>query len=87
MDRLADRRKWWRDLFARLVITVIGGVTAALIVAVLIPRLLDDGNASDAPTQQEAPAESSDGEQAPSDTAPPEEAPAVETTEPPAEGE
>lgn len=85
MDRLADRRKWWRDLFARLLITVIGGVTAALIVAVLIPRLLDDGNASDAPTQQEAPAETSDSEQAPSDTAP-EEAPAAETTAPPAEG-
>jgi hypothetical protein len=87
MDRLADRRKWWRDFLARLVITVVGGVTAALIVAVLIPRLLDDGNASDAPTQQEAPAEGSDGGQAPSETAPPEEAPAVETTAPSAEGE
>lgn len=66
-------RHWWRDQFARLIITVIGGVVAALILLVLIPAIQDSGSgAGDDPTQQETDAT----QDAPAEEPPAEEAPA-----------
>lgn len=81
MNKVAAGRRWWGDLFARLVITVVGGVMVAVIVTVLIPRLLEQNDTQPAPTEQDAPVQASDGqEEAPSDTEPPAEEPAPDST-------
>jgi hypothetical protein len=62
-----NSRHWWQDQIARLIITVIGGVIAALILVFLIPAVGNSGDGSsgddppvvgeDAPATGDAPSE------------------------------
>ncbi len=64
-------------------ITIVGGVVAAIIVAVVIPAMLNDGNSTDAPTEEVPTEASTDGDPAaeqPTDSTEP-------APEAPAEGE
>lgn len=70
-------RHWWRDQIARLIITVIGGVAAALILVYVIPAVSNSDSDAESPdTQTEQPADNG-GSETPAETDPP----------PPAEGE
>lgn len=52
---------WWKDQFARLLITVVGGVVAALILTMVIPALNDSSEPSGtSDTKTEVPADSGD---------------------------
>jgi hypothetical protein len=58
-SKTTSSRRWWRDQVARLIITIIGAVTAALILAFVIPSLTNSDSSTDNPdTQTEQPAES-----------------------------
>ncbi len=84
MDELGVGAKWWRDVIAKLFITIIGGVVAAVIVAFVIPALVSGGDSTEAPTE-DVPADVE--EDPPAAESVEDTDPAPEATEEPAEGE
>lgn len=71
-----NTRHWWQDQFARLVVTVVGGVLAALIFAFVVPAVAGSGAGT---PDSDTPAVSQEGDQPTTDEAP------TETTEVPAD--
>ena len=66
-----NNRHWWQDQIARLIITVIGGVIAALILVFLIPALANNGDGSsgdDAPVVSDGEPATSEAPSQPEDS-------------------